>query len=261
MSGNSIISSQIMENRLITVITASYNAADTIERSILSVVSQKTDDIEYIIIDGNSRDDTMKIVEKYKNSIDYTISEPDKGVYDAWNKGLAAAHGEWIVFLGADDFYEPDTFKKYRDFILSHNIDGIDIISAKCRLLHPEGEELRIFGQKYEWNKFRHGTNCVSHGTTLHNARLFKELGNYDIRFNINADFEFLLRRPMKALFIDAIILNMQDGGLSYSAKGIIQSYQVKKHRHSGDVFHDTYFLLKGLTGFYLRRLLWKITK
>ena len=250
-----------MENKLITVITASYNAADTIERSILSIINQKADDIAYIIIDGNSKDDTMKIVERYRDRIDYAISEPDKGVYDAWNKGLTAAHGQWIVFLGADDFYEPDTFKKYRDFINSHDVTDIDIISAKCRLINAQGKELRILGQKYEWRKFRHGINCVAHGTTLHNAKLFKELGNYDIRFNINADFEFLLRRPMKALFIDSIILDMQYGGLSYSAKGIIQSYQVKKYRNSADCFHDNYYLLKGLTGFYLRKLIWKITK
>lgn len=247
--------------KLITVITATYNAGKTLERCILSVIEQKGNDIEYIIADGASTDNTMDVVRKYQSSIDCVISEPDRGVYDAWNKALRHAHGKWILFLGADDFYEPDAFDLYRGILDANECSDIDIVSAKCRLINSQGKELRIFGNAYDWDQFRHGTNCLSHGTTLHNRKLFSELGDYDLRFDVNADFEFLLRKRMKALFLDHIILNMQDGGISYSSKGIYQSFLVKRFHHSADVLHDVYYLVKGLSGFYVRRFLWRLTK
>lgn len=258
---NNKFKSRKMEKKLITVITASFNAADTIERTILSVICQKKDDIEYIIADGASRDETMSVINRYREKIDHVISEHDNGVYDAWNKALKYAHGEWIIFLGADDFYEPDTFDTFRDFINSYDTANVDLISAKCRLINYKGKELRTFGKAYNWELFRNGNNCLAHGATLHNVKLFAELGRYDIHFNINADFEFLLRRKMNGLFIDKVLLNMQEGGISYSANGLIQCYRIKRYRKSSDTVHDIYYLIKGLTGFYLRKFFWDITK
>lgn len=94
-----------MENNSvkITVITVSYNAALTIEESILSVIKQTYRNIEYIIIDGNSNDGTVDIIKKYAKNIAYWVSEPDSGIYDAMNKGLSVATGHYVYFLGADD--------------------------------------------------------------------------------------------------------------------------------------------------------------
>ena len=87
----------------ISIITVSYNAAKTIEQTISSVVNQTYQDIEYIIIDGGSTDGTMDIIRKYEDRIAYWISEPDKGIYDAMNKGIDVATGDYVYFLGADD--------------------------------------------------------------------------------------------------------------------------------------------------------------
>ena len=90
---------------LISVITAVKNSVCTIERSIQSVIAQRYRHIEYIIIDGASTDGTVEVLKKYSCNIDHMLSEPDTGVYSAWNKGLALATGEWVCFLGADDFF------------------------------------------------------------------------------------------------------------------------------------------------------------
>lgn len=97
---------------LISIITVTYNTVTTIEQTILSVINQNFNDFEYIIIDGGSTDGTVDVIKKYQDKITYWVSEPDKGIYDAMNKGLKIAKGEWVNFMNAGDgFYNDDVFK------------------------------------------------------------------------------------------------------------------------------------------------------
>lgn len=249
-----------MIEKLITVITATYNAGATLERCIQSVLCQKTSDIEYLVVDGASTDNTLEIIDKYREGIDIVISEPDKGVYDAWNKALALCHGKWIMFLGADDYYVDNIFSMYKQFLATKETENIDLVSAKCQLINANEVPLRVFGAPYKWQEFRN-KNRLSHGSALHNRKLFDEVGKFDIRYNISADYELLLRKKLNALFMDEVVIYMQDGGMSYSADGLIQTFMVKHARHSSDLPHDIYYLIKGLTGFYLRKIFWSITK
>lgn len=101
-------------NPLISVVTVSYNAVSTIEQTILSVINQTYPHIEYIIIDGGSTDGTVDIIKKYADKIAYWVSEPDKGIYDAMNKGIKVATGEWINFMNSGDcLYRNDTIEKF----------------------------------------------------------------------------------------------------------------------------------------------------
>ena len=102
-----------MNNPLISVVTVSYNAVTTIEKTILSVINQNYSNIEYIVIDGGSIDGTVDIIKKYADKITYWVSEPDKGIYDAMNKGIIVATGEWINFMNTGDtFYNENVFSE-----------------------------------------------------------------------------------------------------------------------------------------------------
>ena len=99
-----------MNNPLISVVTVSYNAVTTIEKTILSVINQNYSNIEYIVIDGGSIDGTVDIIKKYADKITYWVSEPDKGIYDAMNKGIIVATGEWINFMNTGDTFYNENY-------------------------------------------------------------------------------------------------------------------------------------------------------
>ena len=101
------------KNRFITVVTVVLNGEKDFERTILSVINQSYKNIEYIVIDGGSTDGTLDIIERYKDKIDYVIIEKDRGIYDAMNKGINIASGDWINFMNSGDiFYDKNTFPK-----------------------------------------------------------------------------------------------------------------------------------------------------
>lgn len=113
----------------ISIITISYNALSSIKDTILSVISQTYNNIEFIIIDGGSTDGTIEIINKYQDNITYWISEPDKGIYDAMNKGMKIANGDYIFFLNAGDvFYAKNTLENIVDHVMKANISLGDII-------------------------------------------------------------------------------------------------------------------------------------
>ena len=103
----------------ISIVIATYNASATLERCLKSIIPQMNDEIELIIIDGKSNDGTKEILNRYIEWISYTISEKDSGVYDAWNKGIKVAKGDWVMFIGADDILLPNALNVYIQTIVS----------------------------------------------------------------------------------------------------------------------------------------------
>ena len=119
---------------LISVVTVCYNAADTIEKTMLSVLNQTYHDIEYIIIDGGSTDGTVEIIRKYADRIAYWVSEPDKGIYDAMNKGIKVATGEWINFMNAgDEFVDANVLDK---LFFAKTVASTNSSPAFIKLIH-----------------------------------------------------------------------------------------------------------------------------
>ena len=105
----------------VSIVTVTYNCADIVEKTICNVLKQTYPNIEYIVIDGNSTDGTREIVERYADRLAYHVSEPDKGIFDAMNKGIIAATGEWILFMNAGDFFfKPTTVADVFDLSLIH---------------------------------------------------------------------------------------------------------------------------------------------
>ncbi len=151
-----------MKNPTISIITATFNSSATLEKSILSVISQTYKNYEYIIIDGDSKDGTKELIAKYKHYITYSISEKDKGIYDAWNKGIAKATGDWVMFIGADDFLFPDTLESYVEFINQESTDSTLYISSKVHLLSLDGKITRTYGWPWQWKSFKR-INLIAH--------------------------------------------------------------------------------------------------
>lgn len=241
----------------ISIITVSYNAVETIEETILSVINQSNPNFEYIIIDGGSIDGTVDIIKKYQNKIDYWISEPDKGIYDAWNKGIQQASGEWIMFLGGDDILVSCVIEKYSNIF--HRVDdSVDYISGRCLLMTEDMKPIKEYGEPYDWNIFRHYMNVV-HPGSLHRRRLFLEVGIFDIQYKSSGDYELLLRKrnKLKTSYICELVVFMRIGGTSFSIQGHIESYRIKRKYKTETLPLSLFHLIKGIFGLYVKKILW----
>lgn len=237
----------------ITIIIATYNAEKTLNRCLNSIIPQLNEECEVVIIDGNSKDKTNEIIKSYKESIAYSISEPDKGIYDAWNKGIKVAKGKWVAFIGADDILLPNALQEYLSFIKkTPNIDSYDYICAQNEYVDMNGKLVKIIGDSPSWNRFRISMNAA-HVASLHNKQnLFDKIGEYDLSFKICADYELLMRKKqnLKHLFIPAHIARMQIGGMSFSTAAIIETYKIRKKHHSCNKLFNYIFLLKDYLSF-----------
>lgn len=208
-----------MNNPKITIITVSYNAAKSIEKTILSVLNQKYSEIQYVIIDGNSTDGTVDIIKKYENRISSWISEPDEGIYDAMNKGIDIARGQYIYFLGADDrLVDNEIIKKISGFLTS----DIDVVSGQVWLVD---EALRI--QKVYSNKFNlediHNGYCIPHQGLFIKTNILKKY-RFDCNYKIVADRELFY----KLYFDDKISFFYIDIKVAYYSADGISSLQVE---------------------------------
>jgi glycosyltransferase involved in cell wall biosynthesis len=171
---------------LVTVITVVFNRPRELEATILSVVNQTYENIDFIIIDGGSSDSTVDIIKKYDASIDYWVSEPDNGIYDAMNKGICETHGDWVIFMNAGDcFYTTSTLEN----VFVKNSINADIIYGKTIVqYHGFQAPFRHFPMKQIWKR-----TPFSHQAAFIRAPLMKDY-KYDLRYKIGADHDFFYR-------------------------------------------------------------------
>ena len=199
----------------ISVITVCYNETDTIERTISSVIKQDNDDVEHIVIDGGSNDGTIDIIKKYEDNLAYWVSEPDNGIYDAMNKGIKRATGEWITFLNANDWYELNVFSKFCDLIRNNLAD---IIYGKVNKIE-NNEKNGYLGISEETNVEEiHATNLYCHQGLFIKKKLFDVIGLYDCKYKILADYDWILKAHNKGIhpfFWDFTVANFTMGGVS----------------------------------------------
>lgn len=166
-----------MKQKLLAIIIATYNAEKTLKRCLDSIVANDMNEIELIIIDGGSKDKTVDIMKSYQKHISYWLSEPDKGIYDAWNKGLKRVSAKWVEFIGADDFVLPGVLDDYISFVKGSDTENIDIITGKIRIVNEHGRFLQSVGKPFNWNSFRKYMSSP-HSSILHSSKLFKEVGS-----------------------------------------------------------------------------------
>lgn len=200
-----------------SIITICYNAAETIERTIKSVLSQTYPDVEYIVVDGASKDDTLAIINKYKEGIKKVVSEPDKGLYDAMNKGIGLATGDYLCFLNAGDcFYNNDTLRQMAATLKKG--ERPDILYGETALVNAQGDFVRMrrlqAPEKLTWRSFRQGM-LVCHQAFFPRRELVPP---YDLQYRFSADFDWCIRimKQSKTLHNTHLTLvNYLDEGLT----------------------------------------------
>lgn len=216
----------------ITVITATYNSSKTLEYAILSVINQTFKNIEYIIIDGKSTDGTINILKKYNKYLKW-ISEEDSGIYDALNKGISLARGEFIYILGSDDCLVNE--KVFEDISL-YLTDDTDIVSGTVWIIDEKNSLQKEYDNKINFKRLHEGYNIPHQGMFV-KTKLLKKY-NFDCGYRIVADYDLFLKmylnKQIKFKFIDNKIAFYSNFGES-SLKIIERKYEkdlvMKKHK------------------------------
>ncbi len=228
----------------VSIITVTFNCATTLPDTIKSVNQQTArHNIEYIIIDGNSKDDTLKIIRENEAYIDKWISEPDNGIYDAMNKGLSMASGEWIGFLHADDLFFDNAV--IEDLLLNTINTNYNVIYGNLNYIKttPSFQIIRYWQSKaFKTSLLKRGW-MPPHPTVYIKNDLIKETGGFNTSFRISADYDYMLRlfsnSKTNSFFNNRTMINMRLGGISNnSVKNIIrkskEDYKALKNNNIG---------------------------
>lgn len=243
-----------IKSPLITIITVSYNSVSTIEQTILSVVNQDFEDYEYIIIDGGSTDGTLEIIKKYQHKITLWVSEPDKGIYDAMNKGIGFAKGTLISLLNSDDWYDKNTLIYIAQYYkLKPNID---LFHGLLRFIDTNGVPDLIIGHYSSYLN----SGMIEHPTCFIKKDLYNSVGPFDLNYKSASDYDWMLRAKKadaKFLLIPEILTNFRRGGMSESDLGSYEELFIKK-KHG--LFNKIFFLYH-LIIFYQKKLKYKVKK
>jgi glycosyltransferase involved in cell wall biosynthesis len=204
---------------LITVVTVVYNGEKFLEETILSVINQTYDNVEYIIIDGGSTDRTIEIIGKYENYIDYWVSEKDEGIYDAMNKGLGLATGGWINFMNADDFlYSNSVLGLVSQSILKATAKNV-VVYGSLNLINSKDTIVAIISN--EWQLAKRGLKSkltIPHQSAFTSRKRILEVGPFNTKYKISGDYDLSLRvlNGRSALFLDNLVVaSMRIDGVS----------------------------------------------
>ncbi len=215
-----------MKRPLVTVITVVYNAYSTLESTIKSVLGQEKGLCEFWIIDGGSTDGSIDIIKRHEHQLAGWISEPDKGIYDAMNKGIDRAKGEWIYFLGGDDTLRPDIIKQIQPYLTAQYA----IVYGD--VLFDNGHQMRSFlGPRTIFQ------NTVHHQSAFYNSTLFTNY-RYDPTLTIVSEYDIHLRlytQKLSTCYVPLIIADCAVGGASSNlSKSLVETNRVRARYVSG---------------------------
>jgi glycosyltransferase involved in cell wall biosynthesis len=211
---------------LVSVITVVYNGENYIEQTINSVLNQSYKNIEYIVIDGGSKDNTVPLIKKYEDRIAYWVSEKDSGISDAFNKGITRATGEIVGIINADDWYEPDTIS-----IVVNAIGHYDIAYGYVQYW---SDFKKSFKQKSTVEYLEQHVSVI-HPTVFIKKECYERFGAYNTSYKCAMDYELLLRLKInhcKFVYIPSILANMRWEGLSDQKwmLGCKETLKIKNH-------------------------------
>lgn len=202
----------------ISIITVVYNNEKTIKDAMQSVLGQTYKNIEYVIIDGKSNDNTVKLINGYKEKLGYFISEKDNGLYDAMNKGIQATTGDVIGILNSDDLYQDS------DVIAGvmqqfNNDPELDILYGDLVYVKSDdtNKVVRNWKSKSYYNNFFENANVPPHPSLFVRSKVYKEVGLFDLQYKLAADYELMLRmfkkHNFKSKYLNRLLIKMRLGG------------------------------------------------
>lgn len=197
----------------ISIVTVTYNAGSVVEKTLRSVAEQNYDNLEYIVVDGASKDDTLEVVGRYRDRVDILISEPDRGLYDAMNKGVAAATGEWLLYLNADDvFVDLQVVADVAAFIEAH---------PQAEVVYGDSEQILEYGiyPIRPQLPFKNHKTCISHQATFVRTDVLRS-HPFNLKYRFAADSEQLSHFYLEGrrfVHIDRMVARVEmRGGTTY---------------------------------------------
>ena len=222
----------------ISIITVCFNSAATIKDTLRSIAAQTHPDIEHIVIDGGSTDGTMEIVNRNRERLAHVVSEPDRGIYDAMNKGLALASGDVVGFLNADDFYAtPNALQLVAAPFMDSRVEAV-----YADLVYVDAVDTDKVVRYWKSRDFRPGLFLngwmPAHPTFFVRREIYERLGGFDPQFRLQADFELTMRfleiHRICSVYLPTILVKMRMGGASNNSilnivKGNIEAYRACK--------------------------------
>lgn len=219
-------SSSFIAAMKVSIVTVCYNSSATIASAVDSVLAQKCVDLEYIVIDGDSTDGTLKVLLGYGSQITHLVSEPDEGIYDAMNKGVALATGDVVGILNSDDFYaDEDVLSAVAS---AFEDPAVDCVYGDLNYVDAEDTNLVVRewrSQPYTAGAFRRGWH-PAHPSFLVRRSVYERHGLFDTGLPIAADYEFMLRvlekHRLQSVYLPKVLVKMRTGGASNASVGNI---------------------------------------
>ena len=251
-----------------SIITVCWNSGKTISRTIESVLEQDYQDYEYIIVDGGSTDNTIDIIKEYESRFNGRLkysSGPDKGIYDAFNKGIERATGKYIWLVNSDDFIEPGVLGKLHELVKDYTEEDEPIISAIMNCISNDGQILYQVKSSPEKvaAAYRNNTMGTIHPATIVPKRIYNLVGLYDINYRIIGDIDWFKRAykaNMPIIFADFVVTNFMVGGVSTASSSAKsrkdRRYLLKKFYPNFFAYHYQY--CKWLAAFYITKYIKK---
>jgi glycosyltransferase involved in cell wall biosynthesis len=238
----------------ISLVTPCFNSEKTIRDTLESVEKQNYSNLEHIIVDGMSTDETLNIVNEYKNRVPYAVkvvSEKDNGIYDAMNKGIRMATGELVAIINSDDWYEPDAIEK----ILSvYQHQKYEIVYGMVRLFQDEKiKEIQYFSHEFMLQ------HMICHPSCFITRAVYEDFGGFDLKYRSSSDYDWMLKRYSegKTTFttIYEIIANMRVGGMSSSNLGYRETLKLQLEYKQIPYSYYLFYTIKSYVGDVIRKI------
>jgi len=210
---------------LVSLVTVVRNGDRHLAQTIKSVLDQEYDNIEYIVVDGASSDGSLEIIRHFEHGIDYWVSEPDRGISDAFNKGIRLSTGDWVGLINSDDWYELDAVP-----VVVEASSSADIVHGWTRKWFQSHHKIkRGYHPLCLWTGM-----CIQHPTVFVNRSLYKRVGLYSPDYQLAMDYQFLLRAlTAGALFrkVNQVITNFRSGGVSFRQRDLAFEEELRAQR------------------------------